>query len=133
MIACDAPNCAITWFHFKCVDLKKAPKSVKWFCESCKKSSVQSYGNTSNMHLHCVIIVFCGNCGLSCHTFCKMPFPFKRSGYLFSFTSASALPVRRGFVPTLSDADKSSECLPAVLAPVLSAIAGRVKTSYRRL
>lgn len=36
MIACDSPACAITWYHFKCVGLKKAPKASKWFCDSCR-------------------------------------------------------------------------------------------------
>ena len=37
MVACDNPQCAIEWFHFKCVGLTRKPRG-KWFCsESCKR------------------------------------------------------------------------------------------------
>ncbi|KAH9367161.1 hypothetical protein HPB48_014763 [Haemaphysalis longicornis] len=31
MMQCDSPACAITWYHFNCVGLKKALKASKWF------------------------------------------------------------------------------------------------------
>jgi Histone-lysine N-methyltransferase NSD-like, PHD zinc finger 1/Inhibitor of growth proteins N-terminal histone-binding len=34
MIACDNEDCAIEWFHFKCVGLKRQPKG-KWYCDEC--------------------------------------------------------------------------------------------------
>lgn len=36
MIACDGLNCPVTWFHFRCVGLNRAPKSKKWYCDQCK-------------------------------------------------------------------------------------------------
>ena len=36
MIACDGPNCKITWFHFSCVGLHSEPKG-DWFCDQCNK------------------------------------------------------------------------------------------------
>ncbi|XP_070389189.1 uncharacterized protein [Dermacentor albipictus] len=38
MIRCDGKHCSGQWFHFQCVNLKRAPKSRKWFCNDCKKS-----------------------------------------------------------------------------------------------
>lgn len=35
MIACDAKDCAIEWFHFKCVGITVAPQD-KWFCPQCQ-------------------------------------------------------------------------------------------------
>jgi chromatin modification-related protein YNG2 len=37
MIACDNPNCKYQWFHYKCVNIKVAPKG-SWFCSNCLKS-----------------------------------------------------------------------------------------------
>ncbi|KAL5963829.1 Chromatin modification-related protein YNG2 [Taenia solium] len=34
MIACDAPNCPIEWFHYPCVNLTVAPKG-RWYCPVC--------------------------------------------------------------------------------------------------
>ncbi|EUB63250.1 Inhibitor of growth protein 3 [Echinococcus granulosus] len=34
MIACDAPNCPIEWFHYPCVNLTVAPKG-RWYCPIC--------------------------------------------------------------------------------------------------
>jgi len=42
MIACDAQDCAIEWFHFECVGIMDPPKG-KWFCPDCrKKAAAQS-------------------------------------------------------------------------------------------
>lgn len=35
MIACDADDCSIEWFHFECVGIKYAPQD-KWFCPQCR-------------------------------------------------------------------------------------------------
>ena len=35
MIACDAPNCPIEWFHFSCVGLTEEPDG-EWICDNCK-------------------------------------------------------------------------------------------------
>lgn len=35
MIACDADDCPIEWFHFECVGIKYAPQD-KWFCPQCR-------------------------------------------------------------------------------------------------
>ena len=35
MIGCDNPECNITWFHYKCVGIKRAPRG-KWYCSHCK-------------------------------------------------------------------------------------------------
>ncbi|KAG9260834.1 uncharacterized protein LOC125804596 [Astyanax mexicanus] len=38
MVACDNENCAIQWFHFRCVGLTQAPSaSEPWFCATCTK------------------------------------------------------------------------------------------------
>lgn len=37
MIACDAPNCPIEWFHFECVGIMAAPQG-QWFCPNCRKN-----------------------------------------------------------------------------------------------
>ena len=31
-VVCDL---CLTWFHFRCTGLKKAPKASKWFCRQC--------------------------------------------------------------------------------------------------
>ena len=36
MIACDAPGCELEWYHYSCVNIKRAPNG-KWICPSCKK------------------------------------------------------------------------------------------------
>ncbi|CAN7979290.1 unnamed protein product, partial [Ixodes persulcatus] len=36
MIACDNENCAVGWFHFRCVGLRTAPRKKEWFCSTCK-------------------------------------------------------------------------------------------------
>lgn len=35
MIMCDSKTCKHVWFHYKCVNLSRAPKAKKWFCPSC--------------------------------------------------------------------------------------------------
>ena len=37
MVLCDGPNCAIGWFHFKCVGLSGPPKTNKWYCSTCSQ------------------------------------------------------------------------------------------------
>lgn len=41
MIACDAQDCAIEWFHFKCVGITVAPQD-KWFCPQCQTRNQHS-------------------------------------------------------------------------------------------
>ncbi|CAN8007430.1 unnamed protein product [Ixodes pacificus] len=36
MVKCDNGSCKYQWFHFACVNLKRAPKARKWFCGDCK-------------------------------------------------------------------------------------------------
>ena len=37
MIACDAPDCPIEWFHFSCVGITNEPDSdEEWYCDDCK-------------------------------------------------------------------------------------------------
>ena len=36
MIACDAPDCPIEWFHFSCVGISEEPESdEEWYCDEC--------------------------------------------------------------------------------------------------
>ena len=37
MVLCDGPECAIGWFHFKCVGLSGPPKTKKWYCSICSE------------------------------------------------------------------------------------------------
>jgi len=41
MIKCDAADCPIQWFHFRCVNLAAKPKG-KWHCQTCKPKMVSS-------------------------------------------------------------------------------------------
>ena len=36
MIACDFPNCAIEWYHTRCLKIKSIPNG-KWYCPTCRK------------------------------------------------------------------------------------------------
>ena len=36
MIGCDNPSCKYRWFHFKCIQMKRAPKN-DWFCKECRR------------------------------------------------------------------------------------------------
>ena len=36
MIMCDNANCAIKWFHFDCLRIRRPPHG-KWYCPSCRK------------------------------------------------------------------------------------------------
>lgn len=36
MIACDAEDCVIEWFHFECVGIMVPPKG-SWYCPDCRK------------------------------------------------------------------------------------------------
>ena len=37
MIACDNLECKVEWFHFKCVNIRKAPRG-EWICIQCRSS-----------------------------------------------------------------------------------------------
>ena len=39
MIACDNKLCKIEWFHYSCVNVKKAPRK-SWYCPDCKRASL---------------------------------------------------------------------------------------------
>ena len=41
MIQCENKNCNISWFHQKCVRIKKVPKG-RWFCPDCRKNNSTS-------------------------------------------------------------------------------------------
>lgn len=36
MIGCDSPECALQWYHFKCVGIVEPPDG-NWFCPNCQK------------------------------------------------------------------------------------------------
>lgn len=46
MIACDAPNCPIEWFHYSCVNLTVAPKG-QWYCPMCSGVGTRFSGASS--------------------------------------------------------------------------------------
>ncbi|PSN63632.1 hypothetical protein BS50DRAFT_473989, partial [Corynespora cassiicola Philippines] len=35
MVGCDGDNCAVEWYHMKCVKLRKTPPG-KWYCLACR-------------------------------------------------------------------------------------------------
>lgn len=35
MVACDGKRCAREWFHFRCIGIKTAPTTKKWYCDDC--------------------------------------------------------------------------------------------------
>lgn len=37
MIMCDSKTCKRTWFHYKCVNIKRAPQK-KWYCPECMEA-----------------------------------------------------------------------------------------------
>lgn len=41
MVACDAPGCALEWFHYACVGLSSPPPG-RWFCSVCLDSGRSS-------------------------------------------------------------------------------------------
>ena len=49
MIACDNDNCAVEWFHFQCVNIKRAPRG-KWFCPTCSGGSSKRKLNFEESH-----------------------------------------------------------------------------------
>lgn len=50
MIACENEDCPTEWFHYKCVNLYKAPKS-NWLCPNCTYERKQKKKeDNSNMH-----------------------------------------------------------------------------------
>ena len=34
MIACDNADCAVGWYHYECVGVRRAPRG-RWFCPDC--------------------------------------------------------------------------------------------------
>jgi hypothetical protein len=46
MVACDGENCERKWFHLRCVELKEAPTTAKWYCDECNAVMKES----SNRH-----------------------------------------------------------------------------------
>ena len=36
MIKCDNDECPFTWFHYRCVNIKRKPRG-KWLCDSCRR------------------------------------------------------------------------------------------------
>ena len=34
MIACDNAECAVGWYHYECVGVRRAPRG-RWFCPDC--------------------------------------------------------------------------------------------------
>ena len=40
MIAQDSGNCEVEWFHFECVNVRRAPRG-KWFCQTCSGCSTK--------------------------------------------------------------------------------------------
>jgi cleavage and polyadenylation specificity factor subunit 1 len=51
MIACDAKNCPVEWYHFKCVGVRQPPIG-EWFCPNCRvirsKRTVRFSTSTNN-------------------------------------------------------------------------------------
>ena len=39
MIACDNNDCPFKWFHYACLQMNSAPRSRKWYCPDCQKST----------------------------------------------------------------------------------------------
>ena len=35
MIQCENPTCKYGWYHYSCIEMKRAPKG-SWYCEQCK-------------------------------------------------------------------------------------------------
>lgn len=35
MVACDGKHCEREWFHFRCIGLKTAPTTKRWYCDDC--------------------------------------------------------------------------------------------------
>ena len=46
MVLCDGSNCAIGWFHFKCVGLSGPPTTKKWYCST--KYEIQRQKKTNH-------------------------------------------------------------------------------------
>lgn len=41
MVACDAPDCPIEWFHIECVGLRSLPRG-QWYCPECNEKISKS-------------------------------------------------------------------------------------------
>jgi hypothetical protein len=48
MVACDNENCVRQWFHLRCVGLKEAPTTAKWYCDECKTTMKESRRSRPN-------------------------------------------------------------------------------------
>jgi hypothetical protein len=48
MVACDNENCARQWFHLRCVGLREAPTTAKWYCDECKMTMKESRRSRPN-------------------------------------------------------------------------------------
>jgi hypothetical protein len=48
MVACDNENCARQWFHLRCVGLREAPTTAKWYCDECKATLKESRRSRPN-------------------------------------------------------------------------------------
>lgn len=56
MIACDASDCPIEWFHFECVGIVIAPQD-KWYCPQCRakyltKEELEKYNTQYNNYFN---------------------------------------------------------------------------------
>ena len=40
MIGCDDKKCKVEWYHFSCLNIKRAPKG-KWLCPMCRSTSTK--------------------------------------------------------------------------------------------
>ncbi|KAI4293116.1 hypothetical protein PAPHI01_2390 [Pancytospora philotis] len=38
LICCDAPDCTVRWYHYKCMGLSAVPTG-RWYCEKCRKAA----------------------------------------------------------------------------------------------
>ena len=41
MIGCENLECETEWFHFECLNIRKAPKGA-WFCPNCRQGNISS-------------------------------------------------------------------------------------------
>lgn len=37
MVMCDSETCRCVWFHYKCVNLRRAPRAKWWYCPECTR------------------------------------------------------------------------------------------------
>lgn len=47
MLACDGAGCKYKWFHYTCLEIRRAPKQKLWLCQECATSaSSQGHNQT---------------------------------------------------------------------------------------